>query len=174
MAVKHASIVSVFACVEPTRAGQILMEKTFLSFQVFGIVAALYSRSAIRRVQSGEIWIDGIRLDHHRTNIRQVRAEVGPADKVDAYPAQLFDEVTSALDPELVREVMDEGRIVEAGTAQEIFDRPRSPRSRPSCRRSSESGGPRPGAISRALISDPRPPYATRDTGEASLTQGDP
>src|SRR5207249_3686741 len=28
-------------------------------------------------VQSGEIWIDGVRLDHHRTNIRQVRAEVG-------------------------------------------------------------------------------------------------
>jgi len=28
-------------------------------------------------VQSGEIWIDGIRLDHHKTNIRAVRAEVG-------------------------------------------------------------------------------------------------
>ena len=125
-------------------------------------------------VQSGEIWIDGIRLDHHRTNIRAVRAEVGIVfqsfnlfphltviknvmlapvvvrkrpegevrkealamlakvglqDKVDAYPSQLsggqqqrvaiaralamqpklmlFDEVTSALDPELVREVLD-------------------------------------------------------------------
>jgi ABC-type polar amino acid transport system ATPase subunit len=179
-------------------------------------------------VQSGEIWIDGVRLDHHQTNIRQVRAEVGLvfqsfnlfphltalrnvmlapvvvrkrpeaevrqqalalltkvglAAKVDTYPAQLsggqqqrvaiaralamqpklmlFDEVTSALDPELVREVldamkqlasegmtmiivshemgfarevahrvvfMDEGRIVEEGTAQEIFDRPRNPR----------------------------------------------
>ncbi len=179
-------------------------------------------------VQSGEIWIDGVRLDHHRTNIRQVRAEVGLvfqsfnlfphltalrnvmlapvvvrkqpeaevrqqalallakvglSDKVDVYPAQLsggqqqrvaiaralamqpklmlFDEVTSALDPELVREVldamkqlvregmtmiivthemgfarevahrvvfMDEGRIVEEGSAQEVFDRPRNPR----------------------------------------------
>ncbi len=125
-------------------------------------------------VQSGEIWIDGIRLDHHKTNIRQVRAEVGIVfqsfnlfphltalrnvmlaplvvrgrpgadvrrealallakvglqDKTEAYPAQLsggqqqrvaiaralamqpklmlFDEVTSALDPELVREVLD-------------------------------------------------------------------
>ena len=125
-------------------------------------------------VQSGEIWVDGVRLDHHRTNIRQVRAEVGIvfqsynlfphltalrnvmlapivvrkraepevrqealrllakvglAEKVDAYPGQLsggqqqrvaiaralamqpklmlFDEVTSALDPELVREVLD-------------------------------------------------------------------
>jgi len=179
-------------------------------------------------VQAGEIWIDGVRLDHHRTDIRRVRAEVGLvfqsfnlfphltalrnvmlapvvvrkrpesevreqalallakvglAAKVDAYPAQLsggqqqrvaiaralamqpklmlFDEVTSALDPELVREVldamkqlvregmtmiivthemgfarevahrvvfMDEGRVVEEGTAQELFDRPRNPR----------------------------------------------
>ena len=179
-------------------------------------------------VEQGEIWIDGIRLDHHKTNIRQVRAEVGIVfqsfnlfphltavrnvmlapivvrrrpeaevrqeaarllakvglqDKVDAYPSHLsggqqqrvaiaralamqpklmlFDEVTSALDPELVREVldamkqlasegmtmiivthemgfarevahrivfMDEGRIVEEGTAQEVFDRPRNPR----------------------------------------------
>ena len=181
-------------------------------------------------VQSGEIWIDGIRLDHHRTNIRAVRAEVGIVfqsfnlfphltviknvmlapvvvrkrpegevrkealamlakvglqDKVDAYPSQLsggqqqrvaiaralamqpklmlFDEVTSALDPELVREVldvmkqlardgmtmivvthemgfarevadrvifMDEGRIIEEGTAADIFDRPREQRTR--------------------------------------------
>jgi ABC-type polar amino acid transport system ATPase subunit len=181
-------------------------------------------------VQSGEIWIDGIRLDHHRTNIRAVRAEVGIVfqsfnlfphltaiknvmlapvvvrkrpenevrqaaltmlakvglqDKVDAYPSQLsggqqqrvaiaralamqpklmlFDEVTSALDPELVREVldvmkqlardgmtmivvthemgfarevadrvifMDEGRIVEEGTAAAVFDRPREQRTR--------------------------------------------
>ena len=73
----------------------------------------------------------------------------------------LFDEVTSALDPELVREVldamkqlvregmtmlvvthemgfarevahrvvfMDEGRVVEAGSPGEIFDRPQNPR----------------------------------------------
>jgi ABC-type polar amino acid transport system ATPase subunit len=181
-------------------------------------------------VQSGEIWIDGIRLDHHKTNIRAVRAEVGIVfqsfnlfphltalrnimlaplvvrrrpeaevrqealailakvglqDKVDAYPAQLsggqqqrvaiaralamqpklmlFDEVTSALDPELVREVldvmkqlardgmtmivvthemgfarevadrvifMDEGRIIEAGAAADIFDRPQNQRTK--------------------------------------------
>jgi ABC-type polar amino acid transport system ATPase subunit len=181
-------------------------------------------------VQSGEIWIDGIRLDHHKTNIRTVRAEVGIVfqsfnlfphltalrnvmlapvvvrrrpeaevrdaalamlakvglrDKVDAYPSQLsggqqqrvaiaralamqpklmlFDEVTSALDPELVREVldvmkqlardgmtmivvthemgfarevadrvifMDEGRIIEEGTAGDIFDRPKQQRMR--------------------------------------------
>ena len=181
-------------------------------------------------VQSGEIWIDGIRLDHHKTNIRAVRAEVGMVfqsfnlfphltalrnvmlapvvvrkrpesevrrealaimakvglqEKTDAYPSQLsggqqqrvaiaralcmqpklmlFDEVTSALDPELVREVldvmkqlardgmtmivvthemgfarevadrvifMDEGRIVEIGTAADVFDRPQSQRTR--------------------------------------------
>ena len=181
-------------------------------------------------VQSGEIWIDGIRLDHHKTNIRAVRAEVGIVfqsfnlfphltalrnvmlaplvvrkrpepevrqaavamltkvglqEKIDAYPSQLsggqqqrvaiaralamepklmlFDEVTSALDPELVREVldvmkqlardgmtmivvthemgfarevadrvmfMDEGRIVEEGTATGIFDHPKNQRTK--------------------------------------------
>ncbi|MFB3817871.1 MAG: amino acid ABC transporter ATP-binding protein [Candidatus Methylomirabilales bacterium] len=186
--------------------------------------------NALEPVQAGEIWIDGIRLDHHKTNIRQVRAEVGMVfqsfnlfphltvlrnvmlaplvvrrrpdgevrgealallakvglrEKVDAYPAQLsggqqqrvaiaralamqpklmlFDEVTSALDPELVREVldvmkqlardgmtmlvvthemgfarevahrvifMDEGRIVEQGSAAEVFDRPQHQRTR--------------------------------------------
>ncbi len=153
-------------------------------------------------VQSGEIWIDGIRLDHHRTNIRAVRAEVGIVfqsfnlfphltvirnvmlapvvvrrrpqnevrqaalamlakvglqDKVGAYPSQLsggqqqrvaiaralamqpklmlFDEVTSALDPELVREVLDvmkqlarDGMTMivvthEMGFAREVADR---------------------------------------------------
>jgi ABC-type polar amino acid transport system ATPase subunit len=181
-------------------------------------------------VQSGEIRVDGIRLDHHKTNIRKVRAEVGMVfqsfnlfphlsvlrnvmlaplvvrkrpdaevrreavailtkvglqDKIDAYPSQLsggqqqrvaiaralamqpklmlFDEVTSALDPELVREVldvmkqlardgmtmivvthemgfarevadrvifMDEGRIVEQGSAEDVFDRPQNQRTK--------------------------------------------
>ena len=181
-------------------------------------------------VQSGEIRVDGIRLDHHKTNIRKVRAEVGMVfqsfnlfphlsvlrnvmlaplivrkrpeaevrqgalallakvglqDKTDAFPSQLsggqqqrvaiaralamqpklmlFDEVTSALDPELVREVldvmkqlardgmtmivvthemgfarevadrvifMDEGRIVEQGTAEDVFDRPQNQRTK--------------------------------------------
>jgi ABC-type polar amino acid transport system ATPase subunit len=112
-------------------------------------------------------------------------AKVGLQDKTEAYPIQLsggqqqrvaiaralamrpklmlFDEVTSALDPELVREVldvmkqlardgmtmlvvthemgfarevahrvvfMDEGRIVEQGSAAEVFDRPQHARTR--------------------------------------------
>jgi ABC-type polar amino acid transport system ATPase subunit len=112
-------------------------------------------------------------------------AKVGLKDKTEAYPNQLsggqqqrvaiaralamrpklmlFDEVTSALDPELVREVldvmkqlardgmtmlvvthemgfarevahrvvfMDEGRIVEQGSAAEVFDRPQHARTR--------------------------------------------
>jgi ABC-type polar amino acid transport system ATPase subunit len=181
-------------------------------------------------VQSGEIRVDGIRLDHHKTNIRKVRAEVGMVfqsfnlfphlsvlrnvmlapvivrkrpeaevrrealallakvglqDKTDVYPSQLsggqqqrvaiaralcmqpklmlFDEVTSALDPELVREVldvmkqlardgmtmivvthemgfarevadrvifMDEGQIVEQGSAEDVFDRPQNQRTK--------------------------------------------
>ncbi len=184
--------------------------------------------NGLEPIQAGEIWIDGMRLDHHKTNIRAVRAEVGMVfqsfnlfphltalrnvmlaplvvrkrpevevrkdaialltkvglqDKIDAYPAQLsggqqqrvaiaralcmqpklmlFDEVTSALDPELVREVldamkqlaregmtmivvthemgfarevadrvifMDAGRIIEEGSAADVFDRPRSTR----------------------------------------------
>jgi polar amino acid transport system permease protein len=40
--IKDSSIVSVLSYIELTRAGQILTEKTFLSFQVFGIVGALY------------------------------------------------------------------------------------------------------------------------------------
>ncbi len=40
--IKDSSVVSVITYIELTRAGQILTEKTFLSFQVFGIVALLY------------------------------------------------------------------------------------------------------------------------------------
>jgi len=120
-------------------------------------------------VQSGEIWIDGIRLDHHRTNIRAVRAEVGIVfQSFNLFPhltviknvmlapvvvrkrpesevrkaalamqpkLMLFDEVTSALDPELVREVLDamkqlarDGMTMlvvthEMGFAREMADR---------------------------------------------------
>jgi glutamine transport system ATP-binding protein len=177
---------------------------------------------------SGEIVVDGIELNHSRTNINLVRQEVGMvfqqfnlfphmtvtrnvalapvkvkgiaekeaveiahqllervglSDKVDAYPSQLsggqqqrvaiarslamqpkvmlFDEPTSALDPEMIGEVLDvmkdlardgmtmvvvthemgfarevgdrvifidEGRIVEEGTPNQIYSNPQNPR----------------------------------------------
>jgi polar amino acid transport system permease protein len=40
--IKDSSVVSVLSYLELTRAGRILTEKTYLSFQVFGIVALLY------------------------------------------------------------------------------------------------------------------------------------
>jgi len=40
--IKDSSVISVISYLELTRVGQILTEKTFLSFQVFGIVAAMY------------------------------------------------------------------------------------------------------------------------------------
>jgi His/Glu/Gln/Arg/opine family amino acid ABC transporter permease subunit len=40
--IKDSSIISVISYLELTRVGQILTEKTFLPFQVFGIVAVLY------------------------------------------------------------------------------------------------------------------------------------
>ena len=40
--IKDSSVISVISYLELTRVGQILTEKTFLSFQVFGIVAVLY------------------------------------------------------------------------------------------------------------------------------------
>ncbi|MFB3817870.1 MAG: amino acid ABC transporter permease [Candidatus Methylomirabilales bacterium] len=61
--IKDSSVVSVISYLELTRVGQILTEKTFLSFQVFGIVAALYfalcyplsrlARWTERRLQAG-------------------------------------------------------------------------------------------------------------------------
>ena len=116
---------------------------------------------------------------------RALLAKVGLSDKLDSYPAQLsggqqqrvalaralalkpdvllLDEVTSALDPELVNEVLDairvlgaegmtmlivshemgfvrevsskvvfmaDGRVVESGAPQHIFDNPATPRAR--------------------------------------------
>ena len=85
---------------------------------------------------------------------REQLKKVGLSDKEDRYPTQLsggqqqrvaiaralalnpqvilFDEPTSALDPELVQSdkviFMDQGHIVESGTAKQIFDHPQKPR----------------------------------------------
>jgi polar amino acid transport system ATP-binding protein len=127
--------------------------------------------------------VKGMSRDEANAVAQERLAEVGPAARADHRPSSLsggqqqrvaiaralamepevmlFDEVTSALDPELVKGVldlmenlgrrgmtmvvvthemnfarrvadqvvfMDEGRVVEAGTPDDLFDRPQSPR----------------------------------------------
>jgi ABC-type polar amino acid transport system ATPase subunit len=151
-------------------------------FQSFNLFPHL---SAIRNVMLAPVVVRKRPEAEVRREALALLAKVGLQDKTDAYPSQLsggqqqrvaiaralcmqpklmlFDEVTSALDPELVREVldvmkqlardgmtmivvthemgfarevadrvifMDEGRIVEEGTAADIFDRPREARTK--------------------------------------------
>jgi len=186
--------------------------------------------NALEEINSGEILIDDFRIDVNKSDIHEIRLEVGMVfqqfnlfpnltvienvklaqkvvrkrsdkeaekkgmelleqvgllDKIDAYPEQLsggqqqrvaiaralamdpkimlFDEVTSALDPEMIGEVletmkmlaskgmtmlvvshelgfarevadhvvfMEDGKIVETGTPDEIFDNPSQPRTK--------------------------------------------
>ena len=151
-----------------------------LVFQAYNLFPHL---TALRNVMLAPIVVRKRAEPEVRQEALRLLAKVGLAEKVDAYPGQLsggqqqrvaiaralamqpklmlFDEVTSALDPELVREVldamkqlvregmtmlvvthemgfarevahrvvfMDEGRIVEIGSPEDIFDRPQSPR----------------------------------------------
>lgn len=140
--------------------------------------------TVLRNVTEALVKVLKLSKDEARARAMDMLNKVGLADKVDVYPAQLsggqkqrvaiaralvmrpqvmvFDEVTSALDPELVGEVLDvlreiaeesdmamllithemdfakevadrvifidEGRIVEQGTPEEIFENPRSKR----------------------------------------------
>lgn len=186
--------------------------------------------NALEDIDSGEIIIEGIKIDRHHKDIHEIRLEVGMVfqgfnlfphltvienvklaqrvvrkrsnkeahkrglelleqvglgDKINSFPAELsggqkqrvaiaralamdpkimlFDEVTSALDPEMIGEVLDamkflakkgmtmlvvthklsfarevadrvifmeNGRIVEQGTPEEMFDNPRVDRTR--------------------------------------------
>jgi ABC-type histidine transport system ATPase subunit len=163
---------------------QLLRLRTKLSmvFQHFNLWAHM---TALENIVEGPIHVLGISKEKARERARFYLDKVG-LDGVEAkYPAHLsggqqqrvaiaralcmqpklmlFDEVTSALDPELVREVldvmkqlardgmtmivvthemgfarevadrvifMDEGRIVEEGTAEDVFDRPQHQRTK--------------------------------------------
>jgi putative ABC transport system ATP-binding protein len=127
-----------------------------------GVSASERRRRAIEKLEMVGL---GNRLDHQPTQLsggQQQRVAIARALAMQP-KLMLFDEVTSALDPELVREVldvmkqlardgmtmivvthemgfarevadrvifMDEGRIIEQGTAVELFDRPQNQRTK--------------------------------------------
>ena len=102
-----------------------LRTETAMVFQQFNLFPHM---TALRNVTFGPIKVRGVPKDEAVRRGRELLARVGLADKADAYPAQLsggqqqrvaiaralamepkvmlFDEVTSALDPELVGEVL--------------------------------------------------------------------
>jgi polar amino acid transport system ATP-binding protein len=158
-----------------------LRAETGMVFQQFNLFPHM---TALRNVSFGPIKIRKIDKSIAEQRARELLARVGLAEKADSYPGQLsggqqqrvaiaralamepkvmlFDEVTSALDPELVGEVlgvmkdlaeshgvtmivvthemafarevsdrvvfMDQGLIVEQGTAEQIFDHPTTER----------------------------------------------
>jgi polar amino acid transport system ATP-binding protein len=157
-------------------------EKVGMVFQSFNLFPHLTAKGNVMLAQRRVL--KRSKKEAERLAIEQL-TKVGLADRVDHFPAQLsggqqqrvaiaralamdphvmlFDEVTSALDPELVRGVldvmkalakggmtmlvvthemgfardvaeravfMDEGVIVEQGTPQEVFDTPRSDRTK--------------------------------------------
>jgi polar amino acid transport system ATP-binding protein len=99
--------------------------ETAMVFQQFNLFPHM---TALDNVAFGPIRVRGIARDEARRKARELLARVGLAEKADVYPAQLsggqqqrvaiaralamepkvmlFDEVTSALDPELVGEVL--------------------------------------------------------------------
>ena len=99
--------------------------ETAMVFQQFNLFPHM---TALDNVAFGPIKVRGMTKDAARSRARQLLARVGLSEKADAYPAQLsggqqqrvaiaralamepkvmlFDEVTSALDPELVGEVL--------------------------------------------------------------------
>jgi polar amino acid transport system ATP-binding protein len=159
-----------------------IRERIGMVFQSFNLFPHLTARGNVMLAQQRVL---GRSKDEASRNAVEHLEKVGLGDRVDYYPAQLsggqqqrvaiaralamdphvmlFDEVTSALDPELVRGVldvmkqlasagmtmlvvthemgfardvasravfMDGGVIVEQGTPQEVFDTPKSDRTK--------------------------------------------
>ena len=99
--------------------------ETAMVFQQFNLFPHM---TALANVAFGPIKVRGVAKDEANAEARELLARVGLSDKADVYPAQLsggqqqrvaiaralamepkvmlFDEVTSALDPELVGEVL--------------------------------------------------------------------
>ncbi len=110
-------------------------KKIGMVFQQFNLFPNM---RALRNVAEAPMHVLGLSRDDAETNARRLLDLVGLADKTDAYPSQLsggqqqrvaiaracamqpkillLDEVTSALDPELVAEVLDVLRNIAATT----------------------------------------------------------
>jgi polar amino acid transport system ATP-binding protein len=111
----------------PAREKEIarIRAETAMVFQQFNLFPHM---TALDNVAFGPIKVRGVPKDEAKARARELLARVGLSDKADVYPAQLsggqqqrvaiaralamepkvmlFDEVTSALDPELVGEVL--------------------------------------------------------------------
>ena len=103
-----------------------LRAETSMVFQQFNLFPHM---TALRNITFGPMKVRGLKKDAAEVNGKRLLARVGLAEKADSYPSQLsggqqqrvaiaralamepkvilFDEVTSALDPELVGEVLD-------------------------------------------------------------------
>jgi ectoine/hydroxyectoine ABC transporter ATP-binding protein len=140
--------------IDDDRRVESIRAKVGMVFQSFNLFPHL---SVLDNVRVGPVHVLGHRPDEAAREARALLQKVGLADKVDAYPqelsggqqqrvaiaralamkpeAMLFDEVTSALDPELVGEVLrvmrqlaEEGMTMvvvthEMGFAREVADR---------------------------------------------------
>jgi polar amino acid transport system ATP-binding protein len=125
---------------QPERDIAAMRAQVGIVFQSFNLFPHM---SVLKNVALGPIRIRGMRRGEAETLARQFLERVGLADKVDASPGQLsggqqqrvaiaralamqpkamlFDEVTSALDPELVGEVLDVMRqLVQDGMTMVI------------------------------------------------------
>jgi polar amino acid transport system ATP-binding protein len=125
---------------KPEREIAAMRAQVGMVFQSFNLFPHM---SVLKNVALGPVRIRGMRREEAEALGRRLLGRVGLSDKVDAYPAQLsggqqqrvaiaralamepkamlFDEVTSALDPELVAEVLDVMRqLMEDGMTMVI------------------------------------------------------